>query len=60
MYAAGSNRVLSAALVVGSVLSISLVFSRIRLETGSVWPMLYAHATWNAIIQGPFDRYDGT
>ena len=25
------------------------------LETGSVWPVVYAHATWNAIIQGPFD-----
>ncbi len=56
VYAAGSNRVLSAVLFVGSVLSISLVFSRIRLETGSVWPVVYAHATWNSIIQGPFDR----
>ena len=55
VYAAGSNRVLSAVLFVGSVVSISFVFSRMRLETGSVWPVVYAHATWNAIIQGPFD-----
>ena len=55
MYAAGSNRVLSAVLFVGSVVSISFVFSRMRLETGSVWPVVYAHATWNAIIQRPFD-----
>lgn len=55
LYASGSNRVLSALLFVGSVMSISLVFSRMRLETGSVWPAVYAHATWNAIIQGPFD-----
>ncbi len=56
VYAAGSNRVLSAVLFVGSVLSISLVFSRMRLETGSVWPVVYAHSAWNSIIQGPFDR----
>jgi membrane protease YdiL (CAAX protease family) len=55
VYAAGSNRMLSAVLFVGSVVSISFVFSRMRLETGSVWPVVYAHATWNAIIQGPFD-----
>jgi membrane protease YdiL (CAAX protease family) len=55
LYASGSNRVLSAVLFVGSVMSISFVFARMRLETGSVWPAVYAHATWNAIIQGPFD-----
>jgi membrane protease YdiL (CAAX protease family) len=56
VYAAGSNRVLSAVLFVAAVLSISLVLSRMRLETGSVWPVVYAHAAWNSIIQGPFDR----
>ena len=55
VYAAGSNRMLSAVLFVGSVVSISFVLFRMRLETGSVWPVVYAHATWNAIIQGPFD-----
>ena len=55
VYAAGSNRVLAAVLFVGSVVSISFVLFRMRLETGSVWPVVYAHATWNANIQGPFD-----
>jgi uncharacterized protein len=55
IYAAGPNPALSAVLFVVSVTSISFVFARMRLETGSIWPVIFAHSAWNAIIQGPFD-----
>ena len=55
IYAAGPNPALSAALFVISVTSIAFVFARMRLETGSVWPAIFAHSAWNSIIQGPFD-----
>ncbi len=55
IYAAGPNPALSAALFVGSVTSIAFVFARMRLETGSVWPVIFAHSAWNSIIQGPVD-----
>jgi membrane protease YdiL (CAAX protease family) len=55
LYAAGPNPALSAVLFVVSVTSISFVFARMRLETGSIWPVIFAHSAWNAIIQGPFD-----
>jgi membrane protease YdiL (CAAX protease family) len=35
--------------------SIAFVLARMRLETGSIWPAIFAHSAWNSIIQGPFD-----
>jgi uncharacterized protein len=55
IYAAGPYRALSAVLFVVSVTSIAFVFARMRLETGSIWPVIFAHSAWNAIIEGPFD-----
>src|SRR5215204_4065209 len=55
IYAAGPNPALSAVLFVVSVTSISFVFARMRLETGSIWPVIFAHSAWNSIIEGPFD-----
>ncbi len=55
IYAAGPNPALSAALFVGSVTSVAFVFARMRLETGSIWPVIFAHSAWNSVIQGPFD-----
>jgi membrane protease YdiL (CAAX protease family) len=55
IYAAGSNPALSAVLFVGSVTSVAFVFARMRLETGSIWPVIFAHSAWNSLIQGPFD-----
>jgi hypothetical protein len=26
-----------------------------RLETGSIWPVIFFHSAWNSIIEGPFD-----
>ena len=55
IYAAGPSPTLSAVLFVGSVTSIAFVFARMRLETGSIWPVIFAHSAWNSIIEGPFD-----
>jgi uncharacterized protein len=55
VYAAGPSPALSAALIVVSITSVGYVISRMRLETGSVWPAVVLHAAWNRIIQGPFD-----
>jgi membrane protease YdiL (CAAX protease family) len=55
IYAAGPYPALSAVLFVVSVTSTSFVYARMRLETGSIWPVIFAHSAWNSIIQGPFD-----
>ncbi|HEY2176410.1 MAG TPA: type II CAAX endopeptidase family protein [Mycobacteriales bacterium] len=55
-YAAGDSRLLSAALILVSITATSFVYARIRLETGSVWPVVLAHSAWNMIIQNPFDH----
>jgi membrane protease YdiL (CAAX protease family) len=55
IYAAGPFPLLSAALFMGEVISISYVFARLRLATGSVWPAIVLHGAWNSVIQGPFD-----
>jgi membrane protease YdiL (CAAX protease family) len=55
IYAAGPYPALSAILFVVSVTSISFVFARMRLETGSIWPVIFFHSAWNSIIEGPFD-----
>jgi uncharacterized protein len=55
VYAAGPSPALSAALIVVSITSFGFVISRLRLETGSVWPAIVLHGAWNRIIQGPFD-----
>ena len=55
VYAAGPSPALSALLIVVSITSFGYVISRLRLETGSVWPAVALHAAWNRTIQGPFD-----
>jgi membrane protease YdiL (CAAX protease family) len=55
-YAAGESRVLSAVLLLVSITATSVVYARMRLETGSVWPVVLAHSAWNMIIQNPFDH----
>jgi membrane protease YdiL (CAAX protease family) len=55
IYAAGPYPALSAALIVVSFTSAAYIFARMRLETGSIWPVIFAHSAWNSIIQGPFD-----
>lgn len=54
-YAAGPKPQLSAAAFVGTVVAIAWVMARLRLESGSVWPAVLLHGSWNAVVQGAFD-----
>jgi membrane protease YdiL (CAAX protease family) len=54
-YAAGPNRLLSAATFVATVVGIGFTLAFLRLTTGSVWPAIVLHGVWNAVIQGAFD-----
>ena len=54
-YAAGPNRLLSAATFVVTVVGIGFTMAFLRLSTGSVWPAIVLHGVWNAVIQGTFD-----
>ena len=54
-YAAGPNRLLSAAAFVLTVVGIGFTMAYLRLSTGSVWPAVVLHGVWNAVIQGAFD-----
>lgn len=58
-YAQAGNPLVSASLFVLVVVAISYLFARVRLETGSVWPAVLLHASWNAVIQGAFDPFTG-
>jgi membrane protease YdiL (CAAX protease family) len=55
IYAAGPYPALSVVLFVVSITSTSFVYARMRLETGSIWPVIFAHSAWNSIIERPFD-----
>jgi uncharacterized protein len=55
VYLAGPPRMVSALLWMVVAISMSFVFARLRLETGSIWPAITLHAAWNSIIQAAFD-----
>jgi membrane protease YdiL (CAAX protease family) len=54
IYAAGPYPALSAVLFMVAVVSLASILARMRLETGSIWPVIFAHGAWNAIIQAAF------
>jgi membrane protease YdiL (CAAX protease family) len=56
-YAAGPYPWISALFFMGLAITMTILWSTWRLETGSVWPAIIGHAAWNAIIQGPFDTF---
>jgi uncharacterized protein len=56
-YASNGNAALSLSLFTVDVVAFSYLISRLRLETGSVWPAVLLHASWNAVIQGVFDSW---
>ena len=55
-YASGSHPYVSAALFMINIIAFAYLIAHLRLWSGSVWPAVFLHAVWNAIIQGPFDR----
>jgi membrane protease YdiL (CAAX protease family) len=47
---------LSVCLFVVGIVAAGYVFAWLRLSSGSIWPCIWAHGAWNAVIQGAFDR----
>ena len=58
-YPAGSNRGLSALVILVTLGAFAYVLARLRLETGSLWPAVAAHAAWNSVILDSFDGATG-
>jgi len=55
-YASGPHPILSTCLFVAGIVAGGYVFAWLRLSSGSIWPCIWGHGTWNAVIQGAFDR----
>lgn len=55
-YASGAHPILSACLFMVGIVAGGYVFAWLRLSSGSIWPCIWGHSTWNAVIQGAFDR----
>jgi len=56
IYAAGPIRWFSALLFLGFGVGLSVLWGRLRLTTGSVWPAMLGHAAWNQAFP-IFERY---
>jgi membrane protease YdiL (CAAX protease family) len=56
MYATGPNRIGSALMFLVSIAAAGVLIGWLRLYSGSVWPAVLAHASWNVVIQDVFDR----
>jgi membrane protease YdiL (CAAX protease family) len=56
LYAAGPFPALSAGIFMVTTISLGYVIARLRLESGSIWPAIFLHAAWNAVIQAGFDH----
>ncbi|MFD2328619.1 type II CAAX prenyl endopeptidase Rce1 family protein [Cohnella sp. GCM10020058] len=54
-YYSGPYPALSVILFMITITAFSLIIGRLRLATGSVWPAIFLHASWNAVIQDVFD-----
>ncbi len=55
-YAAGPHPILSLGLFLAGIVAAGYVFAWLRPSSGSIWPCIWGHAVWNAVIQGAFDR----
>ncbi|MFI6041584.1 type II CAAX prenyl endopeptidase Rce1 family protein [Nocardia sp. NPDC051321] len=53
----GGSMPVIAVLFVVQVTVVSYVFARLRLDTGSIWPAVLLHASWNSVIQSVFDPH---
>jgi uncharacterized protein len=56
LYIAGPFLVPSIVLFMINVTAFGYVIARLRLATGSIWPCVLLHASWNAVIQATFDH----
>ncbi|MCP1164419.1 MULTISPECIES: CPBP family intramembrane glutamic endopeptidase [Bacillus] len=56
LYVVGPSVLLSVLGIYFCIVPFSYITAYLRLITGSVWPSVIIHTTWNAIIQGPFAR----
>ncbi len=54
VYAAGPSLLFSGVMLMLATGMVGSIFGWMRLETGSIWPCILAHAAWNAIINGAF------
>ena len=54
-YASGGKPALSATIFLINIVAFAFLSARLRLGSGSVWPAVVLHASWNAIIQTVFD-----
>jgi uncharacterized protein len=54
--ASGPHPFLSVCFFVIGIVAGGYVFAWLRLSSGSIWPCIWGHGAWNAIIQGGFDR----
>jgi membrane protease YdiL (CAAX protease family) len=55
-YASGPLPLVSAGIFLLDVVAAGYLAAWLRLRSGSVWPAIVFHASWNVIIQGVFDR----
>src|SRR5262245_31563961 len=53
-YAAGLSPLVSALFLMIQIVAAGYIFAWLRLDSGSIWPCVVAHAAWNAIINGGF------
>lgn len=54
-YYSGPSLMLSIILFMITISSFNFIISHLRLSTGSIWPAILLHASWNAVIQDSFD-----
>ena len=55
VYASSAYPWASAVVFLVMIVGLSSILARLRLASGSVWPAIIGHASWNATIQGVFD-----
>jgi uncharacterized protein len=55
VYYVGPSRVASAALLTVTLTAGAVVYGRLRLDSGSIWPAVAMHAAWNAATTSTFD-----
>jgi len=54
VYAEGPSRIMTAIGLMVGTLAFGSILAWLRLAIGSIWPCIFAHAAWNALINGGF------